>query len=278
MSRETCRAEGSNTTGRVHITALAALSLMLVTGIVFAAGEPGPTTQPSPAPQQGGDDRVIDYPWAPQRRPSPVPPAPQQGGDDPSLVHCANLTYSGSKTSVCFSDQFLAQAAQDTHIRTAAHFTSVRMDSQELFSHPFAILTGEGDFTFTDADRDNLKRYLLSGGFLLASAGCSSQPWNTSLQGEVRRMFPDAKLTPLAADHPVFHTVYDVTTSAYKSGDLRLPVLQGLEIDGRIVLIWSPDGLNDTANAGPNCCCCGGNEVKAAKKINVNILAYALTH
>jgi len=82
----------------------------------------------------------------------------------------------------------------------------------------------------------------------------------------------------LDADHPIFHTVYDVTSSKYKSGSQKLPVLKGLEVDGKIVLIWSPDGLNDTANAGPNCCCCGGNEVKSAKLLNVNILAYALTH
>ena len=44
------------------------------------------------------------------------------------------------------------------------------------------------------------------------------------------------------------------------------------------MLILSPDGLNDTANAGPSCCCCGGNEIKSAKEINVNLLAYALTH
>jgi hypothetical protein len=72
--------------------------------------------------------------------------------------------------------------------------------------------------------------------------------------------------------------VYDIASSRYKSGENKLPDLYGLELDGRIVLIWSPDGLNDTANAGPNCCCCGGNEVKAAKMINVNLLSYALTH
>jgi hypothetical protein len=72
--------------------------------------------------------------------------------------------------------------------------------------------------------------------------------------------------------------VYDITQSNYKSGGPRLPDLEALEIDGRVVMILSPDGLNDTGNAGPGCCCCGGNEVKSALKLNVNILAYALTH
>jgi hypothetical protein len=58
--------------------------------------------------------------------------------------------------------------------------------------------------------------------------------------------------------------------------------LEGLEIDGKIVMVYSPEGLNDTANAnksgGKNCCCCGGNEVKNSQQINVNIFTYALTH
>src|SRR5690606_29176048 len=107
---------------------------------------------------------------------------------------------------------------------------------------------------------------------------CSSSKWNDSFAKEMQTIFPDLSLKTLDGDHPVFHTVYDITSSRYKSGETRLPRLDGLEIDGRIVLIWSPDGLNDTANAGGDCCCCGGNEVKSAKLINVNLLAYALTH
>ncbi|MEK6238367.1 MAG: hypothetical protein N2C14_26925 [Planctomycetales bacterium] len=44
------------------------------------------------------------------------------------------------------------------------------------------------------------------------------------------------------------------------------------------MLIFSPDGLNDTGKVGGNCCCCGGNEILNARQINVNLLAYALTH
>ena len=35
--------------------------------------------------------------------------------------------------------------------------------------------------------------------------------------------------------------------------------------------------LNDTPHS-TGCCCCGGNELENAIDINVNILAYALTH
>ena len=123
-----------------------------------------------------------------------------------------------------------------------------------------------------------MRTYLLGGGFIVASASCSSKPWNDSLGRELEKIFPKLKLKKLGAKHPVFHTVYDIASSKYKRGGSKLPELRGLEVDGKIVLIWSPDGLNDSKNSGPKCCCCGGNEVKAAQKINVNILSYALTH
>ncbi len=202
----------------------------------------------------------------------------QEVGDDTTLISCANLVYGEGKTSVCFSDAFMADVAQKTHLRTHRRFFEVNLGSDELFEHPFAVMTGEGDFTLTPDQRDRLEAYLTSGGFLVASAGCSSTAWNAAFERELTAMFPDVALTTLAAEHPVFHSVYDISESRYKRGETRLPELRGLELDGRIVLIFSPDGLNDTANAGPECCCCGGNEVKSAKEINVNLLAYAVTH
>ncbi len=195
-----------------------------------------------------------------------------------AAIYCANLVYADDKTSVCFSDEFLKEAGEQTHIETHPGFDEVRLDSAELFNYPFAVMTGEGSFTLTEQQITHLQDYLLGGGFLVASAGCSSKPWNASFNKLMADAFPDVQLTKLDADHPIYHSVYDITQSNYKSGGPKLPHLEALEIDGRVVMIWSPDGLNDTANAGPSCCCCGGNEVKSARKLNVNILAYALTH
>lgn len=193
-------------------------------------------------------------------------------------VRAANLIYGTNRTSVCFADQFLAEVETHTNIKTNRRFFPVQMESEELFEYPFAVMTGEGAFSLSDAQRDTLKDYLTYGGFVIASAGCSSKPWNDSFRNEMQSIFPDSELGVLAADHPIYHTVYDITSSRYKSGENKLPELYALQLEGRVVMVWSPDGLNDSGNAGPNCCCCGGNEVKSAKQLNVNILAYALTH
>ena len=209
---------------------------------------------------------------------TPAPGTDTDNEPKEAAVYCANLVYATNKTSVCFSDQFLTQAREDTLINTHPKFDSVQLDSSELFDYPFAVMTGEGAFTLSEEQTRNLQDYLYGGGFLVASAGCSSQPWNASFRKVLQDAFPELQTERLTAEHPIYHSVYDVTQSNYKKGGPKLPQLDALTIDGRVVMIWSPDGLNDTANAGPSCCCCGGNEVKSARKLNVNILAYALTH
>ncbi len=113
------------------------------------------------------------------------------------------------------------------------------------------------------------------GGMLLASAGCSSAEWDRSFRREMATIFPDHKLTAIGLDHAVFHTVYDIAELKAKHGKPK-PV-EGVSIDGRLGVIYSQDGLNDTEHS-QGCCCCGGNEITNCLDVNVNILAYALTY
>src|SRR5437762_3199497 len=191
-------------------------------------------------------------------------------------VECANLIYAGTKSSVCFSEEFLSTVATETSINTSRKFKPVKLGEREVFRFPFAVMTGEGAFMLTDDERKNLKLYLEKGGFLLASAGCSSKEWGDSFTREMQTIFPDRKLAEVAMDHPIFRTVYDLARLDTKhedaaQGDAKL---QGLTLGGKIVLIYSPDGLNDTATMH-GCCCCGGNEIINSRKVNANILVYA---
>ena len=136
-------------------------------------------------------------------------------------------------------------------------------------------MTGEGAFTLPDRERENLRRYLERGGFLLASAGCSSQEWDRSFRREMARLFPETPLRPIGMEHPVFHTVYEINQLKAKHGKPK--PLEGIHLGSRLCVVYSQDGLNDTPHT-QGCCCCGGNELTNAVQINVNILAYALLY
>ena len=193
--------------------------------------------------------------------------------EEARTIRCNNLIYSTGKTSVCFADKFLSTAASKTGLKIAPRFNSVKLDSEAIFASPFTVISGEGSFRFSEAERKNLKRYLTNGGFLLGSPGCSDSAWDRSFRAEVKALFPDAPIKKISMDHEIFSLIYDVPTLTLKSGGTTL--VEGIEIDGRLAMIYTNHGLNDASNA-KGCCCCGGNQIRESEKVNVNILLYSL--
>lgn len=206
----------------------------------------------------------------------PMVPEPRQvGGEPQSVVQVANLIYAGVKSSHCFSDHFLVAAEKESAISTSRRFHAVKLGSDELFNFPLTIMTGEGPFELTDKERENLRKYVERGGLLLASAGCSSSDWDRSFRRETSIVFPQHSLTPIGMEHPLFNTVFEIRELDAKHGVPK--PLDGVTFGDRLGVVYSQDGLNDTAHT-QGCCCCGGNEITNCIQVNVNILAYALLY
>jgi hypothetical protein len=205
-----------------------------------------------------------------------APEARQSGGESEGIVQVANLVYAGTKSSRCFSDHFLIKAAKETCISTSRRFHAVKLAGEAVYDFPLVIMTGEGDFQLTAAERENLRRYVERGGLLLASAGCSSTEWDRAFRREMATIFPKHPLRAIDMKHPIFHTAYEIRELRTTHGGSPRPLV-GVSIGGRLGVVYSQDGLNDTPHT-TGCCCCGGNELYNAVSINVNILAYALTH
>jgi hypothetical protein len=201
-----------------------------------------------------------------------VPDARQSGGEPDGVVQVANLVYAGTKSSRCFSDYFLIKAEKETAISTSRRFHAVKLSSDDVYEFPMLLMTGEGNFRLSDSERESLRRYVERGGFLLASAGCSSAEWDRAFRREMATIFPKHPLQNIGLSHPIFHTVYEIKRL---EGGTRS--LAAISIGGRLGVVYSQDGLND-AHHTEGCCCCGGSELRNAQEINVNVLAYALTY
>jgi hypothetical protein len=256
---------------RTPLTPALLAVLLLTSHGLPAQNSAAPGVTPAPAAAATPAPASTAAPTAPKTTASPTA---DPGRNTTEAVECANLIYAGAKSSVCFSEEFLSTVAAETTINTSRKFKPVKLGDAEVFRFPFAVMTGEGAFSLTEEERKNLKLYLEKGGFLLASAGCSSKEWGESFAHEIETIFPDRKLAEVPMAHAIFRTVNDITRleTTHEAPDAKL---QGLTIGGKIALIYSPDGLNDTATMH-GCCCCGGNEIKNSQKMNVNILAYAL--
>jgi hypothetical protein len=246
------------------ITTFAATYLLAAAFLARAQQPPPAAAPPSTAPA-----------GAPVATAQVVPDPQEVGGETEGIVRVANLIYAGTKGSKCFSDHFLTRAEQDSTISTSGRLQVVKLADNELFEYPMVIMTGEGPFELLDIERQNLRKFVEGGGFLLASAGCSSPDWDRSFRSEMARIFPDHQMQEIPMSHPIFHTVYDITQLDGLHSSPR--PLEGISIGGRLGMLYSVDGLNDTAHTS-GCCCCGGNEITNDEQINVNILAYALLY
>lgn len=195
--------------------------------------------------------------------------------EEKTRIRCANLIYSGTQSSVCFADRFLTRVATETNLKVAKKFTPVKLAEKRLFSFPFCVMSGEGNFSLSDQEKKNLKKFIENGGFLLASPGCSNKAWDKAFRREIQGVFKDYPMKKIPMTHQIFSTVYKIPRLNLKSGGTTL--LEGIEINGRLAIIYSSEGLNDVTHA-KGCCCCGGNQIKECEKVNVNIFTYALLY
>ena len=202
--------------------------------------------------------------------------APQAPGrSDPTLLQCGNLIYAGNRSSVCFADRFLTDVAEQTCLRVNRKFCPVRLEGEALFDYPFCVMSGNDNFSLSEKERGQLRKFLAQGGFLLVSPGCSDEKWDKSFRQELKVCFPDNALKRIPMSHPIFSIVHQIPRLTDKHG--KLVALEGLELNGRLVLVYSKEGLNDVEHA-TGCCCCGGNEISNPVRVNVNVFTYAVVY
>jgi len=133
---------------------------------------------------------------------------------------------------------------------------AVRLDSDELFSvrPPFIFLTGTRDFTLTEKEVENLRKYLRVGGCVW---GDSSVPgkrsrFDIAFKREMRRVVGgDQDFEPLPAGHPLFSQAYfkDVKSVPAGLNSYQLPVL-ALKMFGEVSVIYTANDYGDMWQIG----------------------------
>ena len=99
-------------------------------------------------------------------------------------------------------------------------------------------MTGHGNVIFSDEEANNLRTYLLSGGFLHIDDNYGMDPF---IRTELKKVFPNEELTELPTTHPVFNQKYKFKDGLPKihEHDKKKPQLFGIFIEGNIVLLYT---------------------------------------
>jgi hypothetical protein len=82
----------------------------------------------------------------------------------------------------------------------------VEAGSKDIFMYPFIHMTGHGNVVFNKTESENLRLYMLSGGFLHIDDNYGMDQY---IRTEIKKIFPEKELIELPPDHPIFHQKYD---------------------------------------------------------------------
>lgn len=115
---------------------------------------------------------------------------------------------------------------------------TVEMNSEEIFQYPFLYMTGHGNVFFSDEDAENLRTYLLAGGFLHIDDNFGMEPY---LKKELIKVFPDKELIELAADDPIFNQFFTFKEGLPKihEHDGKRPQAFGIYHENRLILLFT---------------------------------------
>tara|TARA_R110000868_G_scaffold96195_3_gene264681 strand:- start:1250 stop:1900 length:651 start_codon:yes stop_codon:yes gene_type:complete len=128
---------------------------------------------------------------------------------------------------------------------------TVEANSTNLFQYPMVHMTGHGNVYFSDEDAENLRTYLLAGGFLHIDDNYGMEPY---LKKELLKVFPDKELVELAADHEIFNQTFKFPQGLPKihEHDGKRPQAFGIYDQNRLILLFTfesdlGDGWEDPA-------------------------------
>ncbi|KQC33267.1 hypothetical protein AAU57_08015 [Nonlabens sp. YIK11] len=115
---------------------------------------------------------------------------------------------------------------------------TVEAQSIDIFQYPFIHMTGHGNVVFSQEQIENLRNYLLSGGFLHIDDNYGMKPY---LEKELVRLFPDKQLTELSANHPIFSSYKNFPQGLPKihEHDGNRPQAMGIFHENRLVLLFT---------------------------------------
>lgn len=115
---------------------------------------------------------------------------------------------------------------------------TVEVGSSNIFQYPFLHMTGHGNVVFLEEEAQNLRTYLLGGGFLHIDDNYGMRPY---LEKEISKVFPDKQMEELGADHPIFKQQFEFDEGLPKihEHDGKRPQAFGVIHENRLILLFT---------------------------------------
>lgn len=158
-----------------------------------------------------------------------------------SPLRIAKLKYNGggdwyaNKTSL---PNLIAFCNQQLKLNLPPREEVVEVGSPDLFAYPFVHMTGHGNVVFNDQEAQNLRKYLIGGGFLHIDDNYGLDKF---IRVEMKKVFPELSFVELPFNHPIYHQKFHFDKGLPKvhEHDNKPPQGYGLIYQGRLVCFYS---------------------------------------
>ena len=180
---------------------------------------------------------------------------------------------------------------QEVELRALVEHRVVPATSDTLFEYPILFTHGRRSFRWNAAERKALADYIANGGFSFADAICASSEFATAFRTEMEAIFPGQKLERIPVNHPLFSNEFGgfdlsrvtlndpLLGAAGERLDAQCtqttPVLEGLQVNGRYAIVFSPYDLSCALESSSTLECKGYIKVDAAR-MATNIILFVM--
>lgn len=156
-------------------------------------------------------------------------------------------------------------------------YETVEVGSADIYNYPFFHMTGHGNVVFSSAEAENLRNYLMAGGFLHIDDNYGMDPY---VRPAMKKVFPELEFVELPFNHEIYHQNFkfnDGIPKIHKHDD-KIAKGYGLIWEGRLVCYYSyetdlGDGWEDqTVHKNPEAL------RQKALKMGANIVQYAFSY
>lgn len=152
----------------------------------------------------------------------------------------------------------------------------VEVNSSKLFNYPFIYLTGHGNIFFTLEEAENLRNYLLAGGFLHIDDNYGLDQF---IRPEMKKVFPELEFIELPFEHPIYSQKFKFGKGLPKIHEHDSKPAQGFGLihEGRLVCYYSYESDLGNGWEDPEVHNNPPAVRREALQMGANLLSYALS-
>ncbi|MGK0388647.1 MAG: hypothetical protein ACI94Y_001379 [Maribacter sp.] len=117
-------------------------------------------------------------------------------------------------------------------------YETVEVANVDIFNYPFLHMTGHGNVVFSDTEAENLRMYLISGGFLHIDDNYGMDPF---VRPAMAKVFPELKFIEIPFDHPIYRQKFTFSNGLPKIHKHDDKPAQGFGLihEGRMVCFYT---------------------------------------